>query len=50
CGDGANDLPMLEHAGTGIAWKAKPVVREKIHHQINYHGFELLLFLIEDEL
>lgn len=29
CGDGANDLPMLEHAGTGIAWKAKPVVREK---------------------
>ncbi|EBH9794227.1 phosphoserine phosphatase SerB, partial [Salmonella enterica subsp. enterica serovar 4,[5],12:i:-] len=24
CGDGANDLPMLEHAGTGIAWKAKP--------------------------
>ncbi|EEF4023271.1 phosphoserine phosphatase SerB, partial [Salmonella enterica] len=31
-------------------WKAKPVVREKIHHQINYHGFELLLFLIEDEL
>ncbi|MDI5829678.1 HAD hydrolase family protein, partial [Salmonella enterica subsp. enterica serovar Kentucky] len=32
CGDGANDLPMLEHAGTGIAWKAKPVVREKIHH------------------
>ncbi|ECF7152058.1 phosphoserine phosphatase SerB, partial [Salmonella enterica subsp. enterica] len=50
CGDGANDLPMLEHAGTGIAWKAKPVVRKKIHHQINYHGFELLLFLIEDEL
>ncbi|KDS03765.1 hydrolase [Salmonella enterica subsp. enterica serovar Heidelberg str. RI-11-014316] len=41
---------MLEHAGTGIAWKAKPVVREKIHHQINYHGFELLFFFIEDEL
>ncbi|MCF3807486.1 phosphoserine phosphatase SerB, partial [Salmonella enterica subsp. enterica serovar Weltevreden] len=36
--------------GTGIAWKANPVVREKIHHQINYHVFELLLFLIEDEL
>lgn len=29
CGDGANDLPMLEHAGTGIARKAKPVVRKK---------------------
>lgn len=50
CGDGANDLPMLQHAGIGVAWKAKPLVREKIHHQINYHGFELLLFLIEDEL
>ncbi|WP_239644160.1 hypothetical protein, partial [Salmonella enterica] len=23
---------------------------KKIHHQINYRGFELLLFLIEDEL
>ncbi|MGG5963553.1 phosphoserine phosphatase SerB [Salmonella enterica] len=50
CGDGANDLPMLQHAGVGIAWKAKPVVRQHIHQQINYHGFELLLFLIEDEL
>ncbi|WP_049009083.1 phosphoserine phosphatase SerB [Citrobacter koseri] len=50
CGDGANDLPMLTYAGTGIAWRAKPVVRETIHHQINFHGFESLLFFIEDEL
>ncbi|WP_213133865.1 phosphoserine phosphatase SerB [Citrobacter sp. FP75] len=50
CGDGANDIPMLTHAGTGVAWKAKPVVRDIISNQINFHGFESLLFLIENEL
>ncbi len=28
-GDGANDLEMLERAGLGIAFNAKPVVRER---------------------
>ncbi|MGY5764539.1 phosphoserine phosphatase SerB [Brachybacterium sp. DNPG3] len=28
-GDGANDLPMVEAAGTGIAWRAKPALRER---------------------
>lgn len=50
CGDGANDIPMLTYAGTGIAWKAKPAVRELITNQINFHGFESLLFFIEDGL
>lgn len=50
CGDGANDLPMLAHAGTGIAWKAKPKVRSQIRNQINFHGFESLLFFIDDKL
>lgn len=50
CGDGANDIPMLTYAGTGIAWKAKPAVRELIINQINFHGFESLLFFIEDGL
>ena len=27
-GDGANDLPMLGKAGLGIAFRAKPIVRE----------------------
>lgn len=34
-GDGANDLPMLHAAGLGIAYKAKPKVREEIRSQIN---------------
>lgn len=50
CGDGANDIPMLTHAGTGIAWKAKPAVRDKISNQINFHGFESLLFFIVNGL
>ncbi|WP_249415595.1 phosphoserine phosphatase SerB [Citrobacter freundii] len=50
CGDGANDIPMLTYAGTGIAWQAKPVVRNLITNQINFHGFESLLFFIENEL
>lgn len=50
CGDGANDIPMLMQAGTGIAWHAKPAVKEKIPHQINFNGFESLLFFIEEEL
>lgn len=50
CGDGANDIPMLMHAGTGIAWRAKPAVREKVHQQINFNGFESLLFFIEEQL
>ncbi|WP_374684591.1 phosphoserine phosphatase SerB [Scandinavium manionii] len=50
CGDGANDLPMLLQAGTGLAWKAKPLVKEHIHQQINFNGFESLLFFLEDGL
>lgn len=34
-GDGANDLPMLHAAGLGIAYRAKPKVREEIQSQIN---------------
>lgn len=50
CGDGANDIPMLTYAGTGIARQAKPAVRDLITNQINFHGFESLLFFIENGL
>ncbi|MGT2928645.1 phosphoserine phosphatase SerB [Streptococcus dentasini] len=33
-GDGANDLPMIHEAGIGIAFCAKPVVREQAPYQI----------------
>lgn len=34
-GDGANDLPMIHEAGIGIAFCAKPIVREQAPYQIN---------------
>ena len=34
-GDGANDVPMLRQAGVGIAFCAKPRVREQVSIQLN---------------
>ena len=34
-GDGANDLPMLSIAGLGIAFRAKPIVKESARHAIS---------------
>lgn len=34
-GDGANDLPMIQAAGIGIAFCAKPIVRQQAPYQIN---------------
>ena len=34
-GDGANDLPMIHEAGIGIAFCAKPIVRQQALYQIN---------------
>jgi phosphoserine phosphatase len=45
-GDGANDLPMMELAGMGIAYRAKPVVRQKADHAISNLGLDGLLYLI----
>lgn len=33
-GDGANDLPMIQAAGIGIAFMAKPIVRDQAPYQI----------------
>jgi phosphoserine phosphatase len=45
-GDGANDLPMLKLAGMGIAFHAKPLVRESADHSLSYLGLDCLLYLI----
>ena len=45
-GDGANDIPMLNLAGMGIAYRAKPLVREKAGHAISSLGLDGLLYLI----
>ncbi|WP_338332377.1 phosphoserine phosphatase SerB [Acetobacter sp. LMG 32666] len=44
-GDGANDLPMLRSAGLGIAFFAKPVVRQAITAQINHTSLRTALFM-----
>ena len=45
-GDGANDLPMLNLAGMGIAFRAKPLVRQSTDHSLTQLGLDGLLYLI----
>ena len=45
-GDGANDIPMISLAGMGIAYHAKPRVRQKAAHSISTLGLDGLLYLI----
>ncbi|MBB3205293.1 phosphoserine phosphatase [Rhodopirellula rubra] len=45
-GDGANDLPMLSRAGLGIAFHAKPIVRESARHQVSTLGLDAVLYLL----
>lgn len=45
-GDGANDLPMLAIAGLGIAFHAKPLVRESARHSISSLGLDGILYLL----
>lgn len=44
-GDGANDLKMMAHAGTSIAYHAKPVVRANASYAFNFVGLDGLLNL-----
>jgi phosphoserine phosphatase len=45
-GDGANDLPMLSLAGLGVAFHAKPLVRENARHSISTLGLDSILYLL----
>jgi phosphoserine phosphatase len=44
-GDGANDIPMLQDAGLGVAVHAKPKVQEAVSVSINHGDLTALLFL-----
>jgi phosphoserine phosphatase len=44
-GDGANDLKFMGEAGVSIAYRAKPVVREKATYRFDYVGLNGLLSL-----
>ncbi len=45
-GDGANDLPMLHQAGLGVAFHAKPKVKQDAGHAISTMGLDSILYLI----
>ncbi|MCP1548538.1 MULTISPECIES: phosphoserine phosphatase SerB [Methylorubrum] len=44
-GDGANDLPMLEEAGLGVAFRAKPKVAQAAQVRIEHGDLTALLYL-----
>ncbi len=45
-GDGANDLDMLSAAGLGIAYNAKPVVREAADTAVNVPYLDAIIYLL----
>ena len=45
-GDGANDLPMLSAAGLGIAFHAKPKVKESARQSISTIGIDGVLYFL----
>lgn len=52
-GDGANDLPMIKTAGMGVAFHAKPKVRQEAPMAVSTIGLDGLLYLLginDDEL
>jgi phosphoserine phosphatase len=44
-GDGANDIPMLQAAGMGVALHAKPIVRHAAKIRIDHGDLTALLYL-----
>ena len=46
-GDGANDIEMLMHARIGIAYRAKPIVREQANCSLNFAALDGILNLFE---
>ena len=43
-GDGANDRLMIEEAGLGVAYRAKPMLVEAADSKIDHHGLDALLW------
>ena len=45
-GDGANDLDMLQTAGLGVAFNAKPVVRQQADTSVNVPYLDTIAFIL----
>ncbi|HEL9634933.1 TPA: phosphoserine phosphatase SerB [Streptococcus suis] len=48
-GDGANDLPMIQEAGIGVAFCAKPIVQEQAPYQINEKNLYKLIEILDSK-
>lgn len=46
-GDGANDLKMISEAGMGIAYHAKPLVRQQAAFALNYSSLAAVTLLLK---
>ncbi|HFI0119784.1 TPA: phosphoserine phosphatase SerB [Streptococcus suis] len=46
-GDGANDLPMIQRAGIGVAFCAKPIVQEQAPYRINEKNLYKLIEILD---
>jgi phosphoserine phosphatase len=44
-GDGANDRRMIEEAGLGVAFRAKPALVEVADAELKHHGLDALLWV-----
>ena len=44
-GDGANDKLMIEEAGLGVAYRAKPALAEVADAELKHHGLDALLWV-----
>src|SRR5919107_1189116 len=44
-GDGANDKMMIEEAGLGVAFRAKPALVEVADAELRHHGLDALLWV-----
>ncbi|MES2904993.1 MAG: phosphoserine phosphatase SerB [Pseudomonadota bacterium] len=43
-GDGANDIPLVETAGLGVAYRAKPALHAVADARLDHHGLDALLW------
>ncbi len=43
-GDGANDVPLVEAAGLGVAYRAKPALIAVANARLDHHGLDALLW------
>lgn len=48
-GDGANDLPMLHHAGTGVAFCAKAIVQKEAPYHISEPDLYQLIRILDEK-